>query len=142
MSLSFLWPIAVVVGGNIFYHICAKETPDGINALASLTITYAIAAVTCLVLFFVTSGGGNIIAEWSGINWATIVLGMAIVALEAGNIFMYRVGWNISTGNIVCNIALAVCLLIVGFLLYSEAITATKAIGILVCMAGLVLVNK
>lgn len=142
MSLSFMWPIAVVVGGNIFYHICAKETPEGVNAMASLTLTYAVAAVTCLVLFFITSGGGNIITELSGINWATIVLGVVIVALEAGNIFMYRAGWNINTGNIVCNIALAVCLLIVGLLLYGEAITATKAIGILVCMAGLVLVNR
>lgn len=142
MSLGMLWPIGLVVAGNIGYHICCKETPEGINAFASLTLTYAVAAAACFVIYLLTSHGGNILNEYAGVNWAVFVLGIVIVALEVGCIFMYRAGWNVNTGNIVCNIMIAVCLLFVGLLLYGEAITITKAVGILVCISGLIIVNK
>ncbi|MCF0144694.1 MAG: hypothetical protein HUJ79_06350 [Firmicutes bacterium] len=137
-----LWPVAIVVFGNIGYHICAKETPEGVNAFASLTITYAVGAVTCFIVYLVSTKGGNILTEYAGVNWATFVLGVVIVFLEVGAIFLYRTGWNINTGNIVCNISLAACLFIVGLILYGESITVTKAAGFLVCAAGLVLINK
>lgn len=142
MSFSMLWPIAIIVAGNIGYHICAKETPEGVNAFASLTITYMVAAVSCFIVYFVSSKGGNILMEYSQINWATVVLGTVIILLESGSIFMYRAGWNVNTGNIVCNITLAVCMIAVGFLVYKEAITMTKAAGVLVCFIGLILVSK
>ena len=55
---------------------------------------------------------------------------------------MYRVGWNVSTGQVVSSIALAVVLVFVGYLFYKEAITVSKIAGILVCMVGLYLINK
>ena len=142
MNIAMLWPIALVVIGNIGYHICAKETAEGVNAFASLTITYAVGAVACFIVYLITSKGGNILTEYAGVNWATFVLGIVIVFLEVGAIFMYRAGWNINTGNIVCNITLAACLLIVGLVLYGESITVTKGLGFLVCAAGLILINK
>jgi uncharacterized membrane protein len=43
------------------------------------------------------------------------ILGIAIVGLEFGNIYMYKVGWNISIGSLVSNmLSLAVILIIVG----------------------------
>ena len=41
---SMIWPIALVVGVNVFYHITTKSTPEGVNAFASLTITYLVGA--------------------------------------------------------------------------------------------------
>ena len=43
--LSYIWPIALVVLANTFYQICAKATPEAMNPLASLTVTYTIAAL-------------------------------------------------------------------------------------------------
>ena len=142
MSLNLYWPILVVVLSNTIYHICSKSTPQNINVFASLTLTYVIAGVASLILYFVTEKNGNLIAEYKNLNWASFVLGIAIIGLEFGNIFMYKVGWNISTGQLVQAALLAVVLVFVGYLLYKEQITVTKVAGIIVCLGGLYLINK
>ncbi len=48
---KYVWPIALVVLSNVFYQICAKSVPEGINPLASLTVTYVIGAVTSFIFF-------------------------------------------------------------------------------------------
>ena len=65
--------------------------------------------------------------ELKGINWSSFVLGLAIVGLEAGSIFMYKAGWQISSGHIVHSIILTICLVFVGALIYREVITITKS---------------
>lgn len=142
MNFNMYIPILVVVLSNTIYHICSKSTPDGINVFASLTLTYLIAGVASLILYFVTNKGGNLIAEYKGVNWASIVLGFAIIGLECGNIYMYKVGWNISTGQLVQSAILAIVLVIVGYLMFKEQITVTKVAGVLVCLGGLYLINK
>lgn len=142
MNFSIYIPILVVVLSNTIYHICSKSTPEGINVFASLTMTYLIAGVSSLILYFVTEKGGNLIAEYKQVNWASIVLGFAIIGLECGNIWMYKVGWNISTGQLVQAAILAVVLVIVGYLMYSEQLTLSKISGIAVCLVGLYLINK
>ena len=69
-------------------------------------------------------------------------LGLAVVGLEAGSIYMYKAGWNVSSGQLVYSILLAVCLILIGGFAYHESINPTKIIGILVCMFGLFLISK
>ena len=141
-SLALYWPILLAVFSDIFYQICAKSTPASLNPFASLTITYLVGAAVSMVIFFLTSGGGNLLAEWKAINWSTFVLGLAIVGLEAGAIYMYKVGWAVNTGYIVKAILLAVALIAVGYFLYKESFSMNKALGIAACLVGLYLINK
>ena len=141
MSLAMYWPIALAVFADVFYQICSKSTPVSLNPFASLTITYLVGASLSALIFFMT-GGGNLLAEWKEINWTTFVLGLAIVGLEAGSIYMYRLGWNMNTGYIVKALILGIVLIGVGYFLYKEQLTMTKAAGILVCLFGLFLINK
>ena len=71
----------------------------------------------------------------------SVVLALALVGLEVGYVFVYRVGWQVSSASVVANIGLACVLLIVGFLLYKEDVSIRQILGILVCMVGLVLIN-
>ncbi len=142
MNLYMYWPIALSVAAEILYQISAKSTPQQLNPFASLTITYMIGAAICAVIFFVTTKGGNLLHEWGHANWTMILLGFAIVGLEAGAIYMYRVGWNINTGYIVKGCFMAIALLLVGYFIYKEQISATKVAGIAVCMIGLFLINR
>ena len=142
MSIYLYWPIALAVLSDIVYQIAAKSTPQGLNPFASLTITYLIGAAVSAVIFFAMTKGGNILQEWSHANWAMIILGFAIVGLECGSIYMYRVGWNINTGYIVKSCFLAVALILVGYFLYKEQINVSKVAGIAVCMVGLFLINR
>ena len=70
------------------------------------------------------------------------MLGIVIVGLEVGFIYAYKAGWQVSVASIVQSSFLAVALLLVGFFLYHEALTASKAAGILICMIGLYFINR
>lgn len=138
---SYLWPLGLAVLSNVFYQICAKSVPEKMNPFASLTITYAVGALASLILYFALNKGGNILQEYHKTNWAPFVLGLVIVGLEVGFIYAYKAGWPVSLAQIVQAAVLAVILIFVGYLLYKEAITWNKIVGIVICLAGLGLIN-
>lgn len=141
MTLAYIWPLALVVMSNIVYQICAKSVPESMNPLASLTVTYLVAALVCGVLYFVLNRKPDLLREYAKLNWAPFVLGLVIVGLEVGFIYAYQAGWQVSTASVVQSAFLAVALLFVGFLLYQEALTWNKLVGVAVCLAGLYLIN-
>lgn len=140
--LSYIWPIALVVGANTLYQICAKSTPAAMNPLASLTVTYAMAALTSGVLFAATTKGGSLLREYGQLNWAPFAFGVVLVGLEVGFIYAYKAGWPVSTASLVQSAFLAVVLIFVGFFLYQEPVTRDKVLGIVICMVGLYFINK
>jgi len=135
-------PVLIVVVSNTFYHICAKSSPSNINTFASLSVTYAVGAATALALYFLTQKNANLLAEYRQLNWASFVLGVAIVGLEAGFLLMYKAGWNVSTGQIVASALLEIVLVFVGLLMYGESITLQKLLGVAVCVGGLYLMSR
>lgn len=139
---DMIWPVVIVVLSNVFYNICQKSTPNGINAFGTLLVTYLMAAVITAVLFVATAGVTNVPGELKKLNWTSFILGVAIVGLEVGYVFLYRAGWKVSAGSVVCNIALAVVLVFVGMLLYKETITLKQILGMVLCSAGLVLITR
>ena len=136
-----IWPIALVVLSNTLYQVCAKSVPEGMNPLASLTVTYLIGAAVSCALYYILNRDANLFREIRLTNWAPVVLGVVIVGLEVGFIYAFRAGWQISMAQIVSSAVLAVILIFVGYLLYHEAITWNKIAGIIICLAGLVLIN-
>lgn len=138
---SYVWPLGLVILSNVFYQICAKSVPDKMNPLASLTITYAIGAAASLIMYFALNKDGNILHEYQKTNWAPFMLGIVIVGLEVGYIYAFKAGWPVSLAQIVQSAVLAVILIFVGYVLYKEAITWNKIVGIIVCLAGLGLIN-
>ena len=140
--LSYLWPLFLVIFSHTLYNICTKSTPQNIQPFASLTLTYLVSAGISLILFFVFSESKDLLAEMSKANWATYLLGIVLVLLEVGWIYMYRVGWKISVASVVANIGLACTLLFVGVLFYKEVLTIRQLAGILLCMASMFLLAK
>lgn len=138
---QYIWPLALVVLSNVFYQICAKSVPEGMNPLASLTITYAVGAVASLILYFVLYKNTDLVREYKQLNWAPIVLGLVVVGLEVGFIYAYKAGWPVSTAQIVQAAVLAVILIFVGHMIYKETITWNKIVGVVVCLVGLGLIN-
>lgn len=140
--LSYVWPIALVVVSNTVYQICAKSVPAELDPFAALTVTYLIGAAASAVLYFALNMGGNLLHEIAGVNWSSIVLGIVIVGLETGCIFAYKAGWPVSSMQIAQSAILAVMLILVGFFLYKEEISASKLLGIAICLVGLYFVNR
>ena len=138
---SYIWPVALVVISNTLYQVCAKSVPEGMNPLASLTVTYLIGAVVSCALYYMLNRDANLVRELRLTNWAPVVLGIVIVGLEVGFIYAFRAGWQVGTTQIITSAVVAVLLIFVGYLLYHEAITWNKIAGIIICLAGLVLIN-
>ena len=140
--LNYLWPILLVITANTVYHICAKSMPSGIQPFISLIVTYSIATLFSIILFFITSQNKNIVSELQKAHWLSFIYGFAIVGLELGYLYVYKVGWKISTGSLVANISLACVLLIIGAVLYKEFISIRQIMGVVLCITGILLVSK
>ncbi len=137
-----MWPVGLVVLSNIFYNICAKSTSRDVNPFLALGVTYLVAGICTFTAFFLSSGKGTSLKqELMNLNWASFVLGIAIIGLEAGYLFAYRAGWKVNTAPLVANTILAIALIFVGFFLFKENISIRHIIGILVCITGLVIIN-
>ena len=83
----------------------------------------------------------DILTELKKANWTSFVLGIVRVGLEVGFIYAYKAGWKVSAAQIVTSSILGVILIIVGYVGYKEAITWNKIVGVIVCLAGLGLIN-
>ncbi len=141
IMMSYIWPMVLVVASNIIYQICTKSMPKGINPFASLIVTYLVGAAASAVLYFAFRTDGNLLKENAKLNWTSYVLGIVIVGLEAGWIFAYKAGWQVSTSFIVQSAFLAGALLLVGFFLYHESLTWNKVVGVVICLIGLIFIN-
>ncbi len=139
--LSYIWPLALVVISNILYHICAKSLPESIHPLASLTVTYTVAALFSALLYLLLRKEGNLWQELRHINWTPFLLGLVIVGLEAGYLYAYKAGWPVSTAATVQSAFLSIALVIVGILLYKEGFAWNKVVGVAICLVGLVFIN-
>lgn len=138
----FIWPIALVVVANVVYQICAKSVPKNMDTMASMVITYLVGALCSAIMFFIMNRDASLLQEFSKSNSAPVWLGVSVVGLEIGFIYAYKIGWAVSTASIVQSTFLSLALLVVGALLYNEAITLNKIIGISICLVGLYFISK
>jgi len=139
---AYIWPIALVVVCNTLYQVCAKSVPADMDPFASLTITYLVGAAASFLLYFGLNRSGSLLQEYRHVNWAPVVLGLVVVALEVGMIFAYKAGWKVSLASTVQGTFVAIALVAVGALFYHEAITFNKLLGIALCLGGLAVMNR
>ena len=138
----FYLPVLIVVAANVTYDISSKSIPDGLNAYAGITITYSVLAVFNFLIFKIMNPEIPIIVEWAQINWAVVLFAFTSVGIESGYIFLFRAGWNISLGGMVCNTLLAVCMLLVGRFVFSETVSVIQLLGVILCVTGLIIINR
>jgi len=135
------WPVAMIVASNIAYNLLTRATPEGVNPYFSLVGTYLISAIAAAGLYLLTAGGSTAAEELRRMNWTSWALGLALVGLETGYIYLYRAGWKLSLGSLVANITLAVILLLIGLLVFRETVTLRQWAGMALCVGGLLLMN-
>lgn len=138
----YVFSIVLIVASNILYNICQKSTPESANPMSSLLITYLTASTITLITYFLYYTDKSLVQSVRELNWTSIALGVAIVGLEFGYLMAYRAGWNISVGSLVANILLALMLIPVGVLIYQEGFALNKILGVVLCLIGLILLNK
>ncbi|MEY8367380.1 EamA family transporter [Anaerovoracaceae bacterium 42-11] len=139
---SFWWPIGLLLVAHTVYQVSAKSVPEAMDPFAAVFFNYVVAACAAFVLWMVMGQEKNLAVQLGKMNWAPVVMGLTITAVEVASVFMYKLGWNISVGTTIVNIALAVVLAVIGVMFYKEVLTTQQLMGIGLCIAGVIVMAK
>lgn len=140
MSL-FYFSITLAIASSALYHFVAKSTPANVNFTVSLLVTYAVAFIVTLFGFYFFPVTNGFRTELAKLNWASIGLAIAIVGIEYGFLLTYRSGWNLGIAAVLVNVVASLILLPVAVFLFKDKISWVNIAGILVCFAGLIMLN-
>lgn len=138
---NYIWPMALAVGSNLCYHVCAKSTPERTPALLTLTLSYLTAAAATGMLYLLSGTGKGLASDVRTLNWTAPALGLAIVGLEFGFISAYRAGWAVSAGAVVSGVLVSVALVFIGAAIYGEPLSWNRLLGVALCGAGIFFLN-
>jgi uncharacterized membrane protein len=133
--------LGLTVISNVIYHLVQKVTPQGVNPMLALAVSYLVATLTCVALLPLFPLKTSLGAALRQVNWASVALGISVVGLELGFLLAYRAGWAVSLGPIVSTTAVTLILLPIGLLAFKDTLSALNIGGVLVCIAGLVMLN-
>lgn len=137
----FYFSISLAIVSSAFYHFVAKSTPSNVNFTVSLLVTYVVAFVVTLLGFLFFPATNGIANELRQLNWASIGLAIAVVGIEFGFLLVYRSGWNLGIAAVLVNVVASLILVPVAILVFKDEISWVNILGILVCLAGLVMLN-
>lgn len=139
MQLGWL---SLAIACTVGYHLVLKVTPVGANPLLSLLVTYALVTLLFGAVLLVSPGGFEWRQEIRQLNWTALALAVVIVGLDLAFLLMYRSGVAVSLGALITQSAAAMLLLAIGVAVFKERLSVANAIGLVLCLAGLWLVNR
>jgi drug/metabolite transporter (DMT)-like permease len=137
----FYVSILIAVASSSLYHFSQKSTPGNANPAVALLATYVVATGLTLLLLVFIPARGVLLSELGRLNWASYVLALSIVGLEVGFLLVYRSGWNIGLAAVLVNVAASLVLVPVAIFYFKDRLGWINLLGILVCLAGLVMLN-
>jgi multidrug transporter EmrE-like cation transporter len=137
----FYFSITLAICSSALYHFVAKSTPSNVNFTVCLLVTYAVAFVVVLLTFIFFPIKNGLTVELKHLNWASIGLAIAIVGIEFGFLLTYRSGWNLGIAAVLTNVVASLILVPVAIFIFKDKISWVNILGILVCLAGLVMLN-
>ena len=139
---SLWWPVALIVGADVVYQMCAKKLSTHASPLAALGTTYIVSALACALLFELTVPEGHIWQELTQVHIPAVIVGISIAGLEVGTIYMYRAGWQMNIGFITYTACIVVLLLFIGAFIYGEPLGWMKLVGVVLTMVGMACIVK
>lgn len=135
MSQSAPLALLTAVLGTIDYHLAQRQVvPDASPALV-LGVAYLVGGAICgALLMTIFPIRTNLRAQ---LGLPALALGVAVVLIEVGFVWMYRGGWTLATGALVVNILATIALTAVGVVAFGERLHGTTVAGAAICLLGL-----
>ncbi len=137
----FYFSITLAICSSALYHFSAKSVPSNINFAISLIVTYAVALGITLIVALLFPAPNGLAFELKNLNWASFLLAIAIVGIGFGFLLVYRAGWNLGIAAVLTNVVASLILVPVAIFVFKDKLSIINVIGILVCLAGLVMLN-
>ncbi len=138
--MTLILTASLAAFSTVLYNLFQKMTPQDVNPALALIVTYAVALGATLALLCIFPVG-SLGAGFQKLNWVSFALGFAIAGVEIGTLLAYRAGWQLSMLGIVVNVMGSLVLVTLGVVLFKEKLSPINMLGILICMAGLVMLN-
>lgn len=127
--------------GMGIYHIGQKLQLPSANPMVLLMGVYgvAFALAAAAAPFFRTAGE----APWMSqlFNWPVLAVGVGVLLIELGFLLVYRTGGSLQWASVGVSALTAVILVPVAVLAFREHFSVMKAAGIVVTLAGLVMMT-
>lgn len=134
--------LGIAALGNVTYHLGQKTISPTANPMVLLMAVYAVAFVLSAIaapFFQATSGGA-----WKAqvFSWPVLVLGAGVLFIEIGFLLAYRSGNILQWSGVAVNGASALLLIPIALVVFRESFSLTRFLGILLTLAGLVLLTS
>ena len=142
MTTRLAIALLIALGGQVLYHLSQKSVPSNAHPVVALIVFYVVAILCSLPLFLVYPMERGIIEEARRMNAFVLATGFAIVLIELGFLLAYRAGGNLSTAFVFTSAAVAGLLLLLGAVLFKEAISPVRIAGIGFCLVGIALLAR
>ena len=139
--MQLLW-LSVAIAATVAYHVVLKLTPAGANPYLSLAVTYSLTTVAFAIAYVAMPGAAGFRSALGELNWTALALGVTVVCLDLGFFMLYRGGFDVSLGALITQSAAALILLVLGVAFFAEKLSLVNVGGILLCIAGLWLINR
>jgi drug/metabolite transporter (DMT)-like permease len=137
----YYFSISLAIASSALYHFSQKQIPAGVNPAVSVIATYLVSLGLCFILLFFLPPENGLAAAVRQLNWASYVLALSLVGLEVGFLLVYRAGWNIGLAAVLTNVVASLILVPVAILVFKDRLNWVNIAGILVCLAGLIMLN-
>jgi drug/metabolite transporter (DMT)-like permease len=138
--MFYVWALVAIVGA-VGYQYFVKRVPAEINPIVSVLGLYAgLLALSVLLLPLFPSPDG-VTTEVRRLSWVHIALAVSVLLIEIGFLMMYRVGWELSTGNLVTGVIVNIALVGLGVWLLGERLSPINLAGIALSIVGVALIS-
>jgi drug/metabolite transporter (DMT)-like permease len=142
MKLSAIVPLLLAVAGSLVYHASAKSIPRSVDPAAALLGLYGTALLGSVITYLLLKSGPATL-ELSRFWHPTVALvGLGALMIELGFLLAYRGAWPVSVASVITNAMVAVLLLPLGALVFREAISLGRALGVVLCLVGVWLLQR
>ena len=135
--LTAIAPLLLVVAGSLLYHIAAKSVPKTLEPFGAVIGVYATALLASVAVYALVRRGAMPAGVSSLWHPTVAAVGIGALMIELGFLLTYRAAWPVSTASVMTNGAVAVLLLPIGALFFTEAITLVRVAGVALCLVGL-----
>ncbi len=139
-TMFYLSALVAIVGA-IGYQYFVKRVPLTLNPIVSVLGVYAGVFALGVLLLPVFPAQGGLAQHVRQLSWLQLALAGSVFLIELGFLLMYRYGWDLSTGNLVTGVIVNIVLVGLGVALLGERINLVNAVGIGLCIVGVVLVG-
>lgn len=139
---NYWWPVFMIVGGDVLYQICAKKMAKKGNPIAALGLLYFSSAILCAILFELFVPGGGIFQAILQSPAGAIIMGISMVGLEIGAIYIYVNGWAMNVGFTVYTSLIVIALLLFGTFFYGEPLSLQQILGCIVASIGTFMIAR